>query len=226
MSKRMKIKTHLGYGTAYEKALLFDYAKDWVSKYDIKNVLEYPVNNLMGDNNEIFENLLGKENCEKLGENETPEKMYDLVWCFCEFEKHEDSQKFIQSISDRSRYVLIITQNYKNLGVLIHRIWHILWRRKWNHGIISKSSGSSVKKHIKDNYEIVDIGAFDCPWFYFDIYETLSDIKKILKKEEQKEQEFIITKSLFEKLPFLVRNVLCHHNYLIIKNMNCDLFSR
>jgi hypothetical protein len=36
----MKIKTSFGYGTAYEKALLFDYAKDWVNKFNIKSVLE------------------------------------------------------------------------------------------------------------------------------------------------------------------------------------------
>ncbi len=217
MSKKMKIKTSFGYGTAYEKALLFDYAEEWVSKYDIKNVLEYPANNLMGNNNEIFEKLLGKENCERLEKNEKAEQKYDLAWCFCEFENDEDSQKFIQDMLDKSRYVLIITQNYLNLGVLIHRIWHILWRRKWDHGIISKSSSGSVKKYVKNNHEIVESGSFDCPWFYFDIYETFSDVKRLLKEEEQKEQEFVITKSLFEKLPLPAKRIICHHNYLIIE---------
>ncbi len=213
----MKIRTTLGFGTAYEKALLFDYAKDWVDKYDVKTVLEYPANNLMGNNNEIFERLLGKENCEKLEKNEKAKKKYDLVWCFCEFENEEDSQKFIQDMVDKAGCVLIITQNYLNLGVLIHRFWHILWGRKWDHGIISKSSSGSVKKYVKDDHEIVESGAFDCPWFYFDIYETFSDIKKLLNKEEQGEQEFVIKESLFEKLPLSIKNVICHHNYLIIK---------
>lgn len=213
----MKIKTSFGYGTAYEKALLFDYAKAWVNKYDIKSVLEYPANNLMGNNNEIFERLLGKENCKKLEKNEKTEQKYDLVWCFCEFENEKNSQKFIHEMLDKSTYALIITQNYLNLGVLIHRFWHILWRRKWDHGIISKSSSNSVKKYVKDNYEVVERGAFDCPWFYFDIYETFSDLKRLLKKEEQKEQEFIITISLFEKLPLPVKSIICHHNYLIFR---------
>lgn len=216
MLKRTKIRTSLGYGTAYEKALLFDYAKGWVSKYDIKNVLEYPANNLLGNNNEIFESLLGKENCRRLEKNEKTEQKYDLVWCFCEFENDDDSRRFIQDMMDKSEYILIITQNYRNLGVLIHRIWHILWRRKWDHGIISKSSSSSVKKYIK-YYKIVESGAFDCPWFYFDIYETVFDIKRLLKKEGEKKQEFIIKESLFENLPLSIKTVICHHNYLIIK---------
>lgn len=213
----MKIKTSFGYGTAYEKALLFDYAKDWVNKYDIKNVLEYPANNLMGNNNEIFERLLGKENCKKLEKNEKIEQKYDIVWCFCEFEKEKNSQKFIQDMLDKSKYALIITQNYLNLGVLIHHFWHILWRRKWDHGIFSKSSSRSVWKYVKDIYEVVESGAFDCPWFYFDVYETFSDIKRLLKKEEQKEHEYRIAKSLFEKLPHLIKSIICHHNYLIIR---------
>lgn len=216
MLKRIKIRTSLGYGTAYEKALLFDYAKGWVSKYDIKSVLEFPANNLMGNNNEIFESILGKENCEKLKKNGKTEQKYDLVWCFCEFENDEDGQKFIQDMVDKSKYILIITQNYRNLGVLIHRIWHILWRRKWDHGIISKSSSNSVKGYVEDDM-IVESGAFDCPWFYFDIYETFSDIKKLLNKEEQREQEFVIKESLFEKLPLPIKSVICHHNYLIVK---------
>ncbi len=215
--KKMKISTTLGFGTAYEKALLFDYAKDWVDKYDVKTVLEYPANNLMGNNNEIFERLLGKGNCEKLEKNEKAKKKYDLVWCFCEFENEEDSQKFIQDMLVKARYVLIITQNYLNLGVPIHRFWHFLLRRKWNHGKISKSSSNSVKRYVEDN-RIVESGAFDCPWFYFDIYETFSDIKGLLKKEVLKEQEFVIKESMFEILPLPIKSVICHHNYLIIKN--------
>jgi len=216
MSKIVKINTSFGYGTAYEKALLLDYARNWVSKYNIKNVLEYPANNLMGNNNEIFEIILGKENCMKLNKNEKTGQKYDLAWCFCEFENEEDSQKFISDILDKSKYVLIITQNYLNLGVLIHRIWHILWKRKWDHGIISKSSANSVRRYIKGN-TIVESGAFDCPWFYFDIYETFSDIKGMIKPEEQKEREFIISESFFEKLPVFIKTVICHHNYLIFK---------
>lgn len=217
----MKIRTSSGFGTAYEKALLFDYARDWVYKYDVKTVLEYPANDLMGNNNEIFQRFLGTENCEKLEKKEKTKKKYDLVWCFCEFENEEDSQKFIQDMLDKARYVLIITQNYLNLGVLIHRFWHILWRRKWDHGIIRKSSSGSVKKYIMGNHEIVENGAFDCPWFYFDIYETFSDIKRLLKKEENGEQEFEIKESFFEKLPFPIKKVICHHNYLIIKKNTC-----
>lgn len=210
----MKINTSFGYGTAYEKALLFDYAKDWVEKYDIKTVLEYPANNLMGNNNEIFERFIGRKNCKILKKNEKTDREYDLAWCFCEFEQDEDSKKFIQEMSDKSKYILIITQNNKNLGVLIHRFWHILLKRNWDHGIISKSSSGNVKKYIKD-YKIVESGAFDCPWFYFDIYETFSDIKRLLKKDDQKEQEYIIKRSFFEKLPLPIKMIICHHNYLI-----------
>lgn len=217
MSKGIKIRTDLGYGTAYEKTLLFEYTEHWVNKYNIKSVLEYPTNNLMGNNNEIFDILLNNENCKKIGKNEDVEQMYDLVWNFCEFENEEDSQKFIQNMLDKSnKYVLIITQNYRNLGIHIHRIWHILWRRKWDHGIIGKSSSGNIRKYV-DSANIVESGSFDCPWFYFDIYETLSDIKGLLKKEEKKECEFIIMKSLFEKLPDSIKYFVCHHNYLIIK---------
>lgn len=215
----MKIITKLGYGTAYEKALLYDYARDWVDNYNIKSVLEYPANNLMENNNEIFEKILGTKNCDRLKKGEKINKTYDLVWCFCEFENDEDSEKFIKDAINKSgKYVLIITQNYKNLGVPIHVLWHTLLRRKWDHGIIQKCSHTSVKKLLIDN-NILEIGAFDCPWFYFDIYETLFDIKRFIGKKQgnSQEKEFIIRKSLFEKLSTSIKMYICHHNYLIFK---------
>lgn len=214
----MKIITKLGYGTAYEKVLLLNHAKGWIDKYNINSVLEYPANDLMDNNNEIFEKILGTKSCNRLKRGEKTDKKYDLVWCFCEFENDKDSEKFIQDMINKSNcYVLIITQNYKNLGVPIHALWHILLRRRWNHGMIHKFSSAYVKKFIK-NDNILEIGAFDCPWFYFDIYETLFDIKSLLGKGiEGSEKEFYVEESIFERLPTYIKTSICHHNHLIFK---------
>jgi hypothetical protein len=60
-------------------------------------------------------------------------KRFDLVWTFCE--QARDPVALIEkAIGLSEKFVLIVTQNRRNHGVIIHRLLHMLKRAPWDHG--------------------------------------------------------------------------------------------
>ncbi|MCL5095683.1 MAG: class I SAM-dependent methyltransferase [Patescibacteria group bacterium] len=193
----------LGFGTEYEKYILEKIAVKMINKYKIKSVLEYPQNQLLGER-KVF----------KIPKRQTKP---DLVWNFCAFEQTTDTHEFIKSMADlTNKYVLIITQNYLNPGVLIHWLFHFLSGKKWDHGQLSKMSGWSAKQTFRKAgvWEIRELGVFDIPWFILDVYETGKYFRNLpfLKSKIEK-----IKESRFENWPKWLKFFLAHHHYLLME---------
>lgn len=181
----------------------------------IRTVCEYPANNLMGNNSEIFDNL-GCTVKRMKTINRTKIK-HDLVWNFCEFEKRDSPEKMIEDmLSLSSSYIFIVTQNNKNLGVHLHLLYHSLKGKKWDHGSIRSMSHSAVLKPLsKFNVEIMNYGWFDVPWFILDVYEMGQTINRVTLGKFVNNSE--LKESRFEELPNSIKASLSHHFYVLAK---------
>jgi hypothetical protein len=210
-----------GFGTAYEKFIINDIFADLVDKYQIKTVCEFPSNNLMENNSDEFESLGCKVTRQFLGDGKTSDR-FDLVWCFCELEQRDNPFYLVEKMIEKSnRFVLIVTQNKRNIGVPLHYIYHILSSRSWDHGRLKYMTTSIVEQSLPEKYvSIVQRGAFDVPWFILDVYEAGSLLLRFIPKKLLNGKE--IKPSLFEHLPFAIKKWLSHHVYLLIEK-NADL---
>jgi len=202
----------LGFGTEYEKFVLGKIFRNLVRNLGVRSVCEYPSNNLMGNNSEAFE----KSGCivnRAVRPSDFGEK-YDLVWNFCAFEKSEDPAKLIKDMLTLSRkYIFIVTQNNRNMGVLLHRIYHIFGGKKWDHGSIRFMSPKPSLKLLEKYGKIIGIGYFDVPWFVFDVYECGWLLKKIVPASFTSLRD--LRESRFEGLPNFSKSWLAHHNYVL-----------
>jgi hypothetical protein len=210
-----------GFGTAYEKFVIGKIFDNLVQKHSIKTVCEYPTNDLMENNSSEFETLCCKVTRQPLNEPVKSEDKYDLVWCFCEVEQQEDPSILITNILNKSnRYVLIVTQNKRNLGVPLHYLYHVLSGRKWDHGKVKNMALSTVERELNDSkISIIHRGAFDVPWFILDVYEAGSVLLRLIPKSllGQSTKQTDLKDSKFEKLPYPIKKWLSHHVYILIE---------
>jgi hypothetical protein len=176
----------------------------------------------MDNNSDEFESLGCRVNRQFLDDGKEP-KTYDLVWCFCELENQENPFNLIEKMLDKSnRFVFIVTQNKRNLGVPLHYVYHKLIGSKWDHGRVKYMTTSFVEKYVADkHFLIVQRGAFDVPWFILDVYEAGSLLQRFMPKTLLSEKK--IKPSFFETLPLSVKKWLSHHVYVLIeKNENVN----
>ncbi len=205
------------FGMLYEKYVFSKIVKELVSKYKIKSVCEFPYNELMGkDNNQFFK----KNGCEITRYrqfNETNQNEYDLVWNFCEYENCSSSEYIVSKMKSLSKkYLLIITQNMYNV-MMLHYWYHVYKMRQWDHGKITKMNYIACKKDFKkQNIRVLEIGAFDVPWFVLDFYEG-GEFFRGLAPKNMINTEVEIKESYFEKLPGPLRILLAHHHYILGK---------
>ena len=204
-----------GFGVKYEKFILQKIIKEIVFHRRIRTVCEYPANNLMGNNSEIFDNL----GCttRRMKTLHATKIKHDLVWNFCEFENTNNPEKMIEDMLNlSSSYIFIVTQNNKNLGVRLHLLYHLLNGRKWNHGTIkSMSYGAVMKPLTKFSVEIVNYGWFDVPWFILDVYEMGQTINRVTHGKFVDNSD--LKESRFEGLPNSIKSSLSHHFYVLAK---------
>lgn len=219
-NKRM-YEYELGFGTEYEKFIMRDIARSLIHELGISSVCEYPSNRLMGDNSEVFEahdvtvDRLTFADGTKKGE-------YDLVWNFCEIECAQDPLRLInQMLNLTRRYVLIVSQNKRNIGVPLHRIYHVLKRREWDHGIMAMMSPKPVCKLLKPYGNIVEVNYFDVPWFVLDVYETGGFLRRMVPRTFAGEM-LSLKKSMFEEMPTSVKSWLAHHGYVLFEKGRDD----
>ena len=208
-----------GFGTAYEKHLIGKIFAGYVENYHIKTVCEFPSNDLMGDNSSEFE-ALGCQVTRLPLSSPDSSKTYDLVWCFCEFEQQDDPVALMQKAFDKSnKYVMIVTQNRRNIGVPLHYLYHFFARRKWDHGHYKYMNTSWIEKNLTKDHVIIERGAFDAPWFILDVYEAGSLLLRLIPKSllGGKISQADIKPSFFEKMPYGRKKWLSHHLYLLIE---------
>lgn len=195
-----------GYGTAYEKFVLKKLLRKIIDQYPIKSVNEYPANSLMGNHQEIFKEL------PVAVKTQDP----DLVWNFCEFDYTKPKDFFDDLLKVKANFYAIITQNNKNIGVWLHRFYHLFSGRNWNHGKIKNMSYQKVVNLVRRHpaLEVREILAFDIPWFILDVYETGQLIKKFLPRGLANTH---LKLSRFETWPFSLKRFLSHHFLILLE---------
>jgi len=203
---------YAGFGLVYEKLVFSEVASRLIKDLGLRTVCEYPANNLMGNNSDVF------RGCEivRLKGGVKESMKFDLVWNFCEFEQADDPDKLIEQCVELSaKYLFIVTQNIRNPGVLIHRLYHLLKRRRWDHGKIARMSYNAVRSNLNGRrLEILATGAFDAPWFIFDVYESGKFLRKLIFNVGTNDEN--LRESFFEKSPMWIRSWLAHHHYVLL----------
>jgi hypothetical protein len=201
-----------GFGTVYEKSILDQLFTTLLEEYPIHTVCEFPANDLMGNNSEQFEALGCEVTRQSLG-NADPAS-FDLVWCFCEVEQQDDpSWLLARMIAKSKRYLFIVTQNRRNLGVLLHYLHHRLVDRNWNHGHVQYMTLSLIETVFEPKVSILQKGAFDVPWFILDVYEDGQILQQLVPEPFIRTSD--IKPSVFETLSFSLKRWFSHHLYVL-----------
>jgi uncharacterized protein YbaA (DUF1428 family) len=208
-----EVRPDLEFGIVYEKAVFSMLIHRLANKHKIRSVCEYPYNDYMGNNSDVFEKVGCRVKRMKVQENDN--EKYDLVWNFCEFEKNEAPNALIQEmVSLSKKYLLIVTQNKFNV-LMFHKQYHSIKGRKWDHGNIKFMSFEAVSKVLGEfgNLPIVEVGAFDVPWFVLDFYEGGGFFRRFVPKSLLRTEE--VRESKFENLPFPFKILLAHHHFVL-----------
>lgn len=203
------------FGMLYEKTIFNMTIRRLVNNHKIKKVCEYPSNNLMGNNSYEFEKL----GChvKRFKALDVANEKYDLVWNFCEFEKKKNPSRLVQEmICISKKYGLIVTQNRHNV-LMFHRLYHSIKRKKWDHGFIRFMSYNAVLEVLNEfnDLRIINVGAFDVPWFILDFYEGGSFFRKFVPRSLLSTQE--VKRSMFENFPLSVKALLAHHHFVMFE---------
>jgi len=209
--------TDLGFGTEYEKWLLTGIVAELASRHGFRTAADYPCNLLLGDSRDVFRPA--GISCERLAAPR-PGARYDLVFSFCEFEQAEDADAFLRSVDAfESPHVLIVTQNWRNPGVLLHRLYHLAAGNRWDHGRLSRASYKAVRRRVHRlglPWQLVDLRCFDTPWFVLDVYETGRFLRKLVPAASRGNGS-PMRRSWFEDLPFWAARWLAHHYLLLYR---------
>ena len=207
----------LGFGTEYEKFVLRRIAANLVNTLAIRSVCQYPANALLGRGSDIFEKSFATQSYSEYPQD--PVRKYDLVWNFCELEKTDNPSQLLTKMLNLSRsYVFIITQNNRNIGVHLHRLYHLLGGRPWDHGRVSHMSLATIEevvRHSERKCKVVRRGYFDAPWFILDIYEAGTFLRKLVPESAIGTND--MRQSRFESYPDRTKSWLAHHCYALIK---------
>lgn len=208
----------LGFGTEYEKWLLEGIVGELQARFGFRTAADYPCNLLLGDSRDIFRKA--GVGCSRLL---APERgaAYDLVFSFCEFEQSDDPGAFLETLDAfGSRFVLIVTQNWRNPGVPLHRLYHLLSRTPWDHGHLSRASDRAVLRAVRRGgfrWRLVERRCFDTPWFVLDVYETGRFLRRLVPERKRAAPSSGMVASRFETLPLPVGRFLAHHFLLLFE---------
>lgn len=183
-----------GYGTGYERYAFDEFAGELVRRYEVSTVLELPADGIMGIpglNSLIFAELGcavtvahpsrrllldAKRLWAALGleasfvtthylRSAFKDDAFDLVRNFCVIEHVSDARGMIREmIRVTRRYVLLETQNVRNIGLPLHRLYHFLRREPWVHGNMEKARLSYVRRLLEqEGGRVLEVGAMDMP---------------------------------------------------------------
>ena len=183
-----------GYGTEYERFALNKFAVKMVKKYDISTVLEMPANGVMGisgikslvfaklgcdvtvshPSQEFLDNAKKIWDCFGLEADFVKthwlnsifkDDSFDLVWNFCVYEHFDDPEEVIREmLRVTNKYVFLEIQNVHNIGLPVHRLYHLIHNQPWDHGNMRQMNISTLTNILNGlNAISTEIGATDMP---------------------------------------------------------------
>ncbi|RLG38631.1 MAG: hypothetical protein DRN91_02085 [Candidatus Alkanophagales archaeon] len=192
--RRLYLSLREGYGTGYERYAFDKFASKMVREYDISKVLELPADGIMGIpgiKSLIFAELGcnvtvahpskrllldARRLWAALGLEASfitthylvsgfKDDAFDLVWNFCVIEHVSDARSMIREmLRVTRRYVLLEMQNVFNIGLPLHRLYHLLRKEPWDHGELTKMRLSYVRRLFeREGGRVVEVGATDMP---------------------------------------------------------------
>jgi len=90
---------------------------------------------------------------------------FDLVWNYCMFERFRDATSLVSEMKRVSRrYVMIMTQNSRNFGTPIHKIYHAVCDLEWDHGYDCWMTLGAIREAVLDQgLHVEEEGAIDIP---------------------------------------------------------------
>ena len=183
-----------GYGTEYERYALNKFVVEIVGKYSVSTVLEMPANGVMGipglksmifakagcdvtvshPSREFLADAKKIWDCFGLEAEfvQSPwinsvfaDDSFDLVWNFCVYEHFDNPREVIREMLRVTRKnILLEIQNVHNIGLPIHRSYHVLRNEPWDHGDMQSMDLSHILGVIAELHaELVESGATDMP---------------------------------------------------------------
>lgn len=201
-----------GYGTEYERFALNKFVLETIDKYTISTVLEMPANGVMGipglksmifakagcdvtvshPSREFLDDAKKIWDCFGLDaefvqspwiHSVFPDDTFDLVWNFCVYEHVDNPREVIREMLRVTRKnILLEIQNVHNIGLPIHRSYHLLRNEPWDHGDMRSMDLSHLNRIIVELQAVlVEAGATDMPpWpdINIGLREMLSRIHK------------------------------------------------
>jgi len=185
---------HEGYGTEYERFAMNKFVAKMVKKYDISTVLEMPANGVMGisgikslmfarvgcdvtvshPSQEFLDNAKKMWDCFGLEANFVKthwvnsifdDNSFDLVWNFCVYEHFDNPEAVIREmLRVTNKYVFLEIQNVHNIGLPVHRLYHLFHNQPWDHGNMRQMKISTLSNIFNGlNAVGTEIGATDMP---------------------------------------------------------------
>jgi SAM-dependent methyltransferase len=90
---------------------------------------------------------------------------FDLVWNYCMFERFRNPASLVAEMKRVSRrYVMIMIQNFHNLGTPIHKVYHAVCNLEWDHGHNRQMTLSAIREGVCDQgLRVENEGAIDIP---------------------------------------------------------------
>lgn len=185
---------HEGYGTEYERFALNRFVLATIDKYDISTVLEMPANGVMGTpglksmifaqagcdvtvshpSQEFLDDAKQIWDCFGLEarfvrspwiNSVFPDNSFDLVWNFCVYEHLDHPREVIREMMRvTDRHILLEIQNVHNIGLPIHRVYHVMRNEPWDHGDMTSMDLASLRGVLEElQADLLETGATDMP---------------------------------------------------------------
>jgi len=160
-----------------------------------------------------------------------PDDTFDLVWNFCMMERYKNPQKLISEMGRVSRnLVLVMTQNWWNIGTHPHRLYHFYKKRAWDHGYKRYMTMKGIKEVAEGvDLKIVECGGLDIPpildTWDLPVRGVLQSLLKLLGKQwqwkatekEEKSRLIGLFYRLENNLPNWFKLCQAHHLYILAR---------
>ena len=182
-----------GFGVSYDRHVVFAHQHILTKELEIKTVLEMPskgdkaesslyslgfakagcnvtVTNFQDSATQHWQDLgltdrLTKKDVTDFAKTDFPDNTFDLTWNYCTNAGLPDKDAYIKEMVRISKkYVLLLCGNNFQLGYVIHKVIHFLYKFPWNHGEIHYNFMGNIKKLMQNNgLKIHEFGTIDSP---------------------------------------------------------------